>query len=227
MPVELFGLWPAYVLRLAAGILAIQNPSSPISVERATAYAVAAVYHGFRAGVDPYELVGIARNESDFEERQIGPDGKDCGLTQTRVTNSRYTCNQLRRSYWLAFAEASREMAEYRYACRAAPDYDRCRLNRYNSGVRYARTGPHGRYWLRVSCFADAARHQVIPGRACRRVKSQTQIARVVDRGPHLVLDEDLARAALERALPSPGTQPALPLTADSKLAAGAAGPGL
>jgi len=80
-------LWPAYVLRLAAGIIAIQNPGAPVSVERATAYAVAAAYHGVKNGLDPFELIGLARNESDFVENEIGPDGKDCGLTQTRTTN--------------------------------------------------------------------------------------------------------------------------------------------
>jgi hypothetical protein len=180
MPID---LWPAYVIRLAAGILAIQNPSVPVSPDRAVAYAAAAAWHGFLAGVDPYELVGIARNESDFDERQIGPDGKDCGLTQTRVTNSRYSCSELRRDYRLAFQEAARELVEYRRACRHAIDYDRCRLNRYNSGVRYARTGEHGRYWLRVMCFADAARRRVDPGRTCRRVTSLREIARLVERG--------------------------------------------
>ena len=96
-------LWPAYVLRLAAGIIAIQSPGAPLDLERATRYAVAAAYHGFAAGVDPYELVGLARNESDFIEGQVGPDGKDCGITQTRVTVSRYSCQKLRRSYWLGF----------------------------------------------------------------------------------------------------------------------------
>jgi hypothetical protein len=172
--------WPAYVLRLAAGILAIQNPSVPVSVDRATAYALAAAYHGMKNGLDPFELIGLARNESDFVENEIGPDGKDCGLTQTRTTNSRFTCNQLRRSYWLAFEEAARELVEYRRSCKNALDYDRCRLNRYNSGVRYARRGEHGHYYLRVMCFADAARHRVAPGRACRRVTSLRQIERVV-----------------------------------------------
>jgi hypothetical protein len=173
-------LWPAYVLRLAVGILAIQNPNVPVGMERATAYAVAAAYHGLKNGLDPFELIGLARNESDFVEDEIGPDGKDCGLTQTRTTNSRFTCSELRQSYWLAFEEAARELVEYRRSCRNAVDYDRCRLNRYNSGVRYARTGLHGHYYLRVMCFADAARHQVDPGRACRRVTSRRQIERVV-----------------------------------------------
>jgi hypothetical protein len=193
-----FELWPAYVLRLAAGILAIQNPSSrtPVTPERATAWAVAATSAGFAAGVDPYELVGIARNESDFVEDEVGPDGKDCGLTQTRITNSRYTCRQLRGSYWLAFLEAAREMSEYRRSCRSAPDFDRCRINKYNSGAHYARTGPHGHYYLRVLCFADAARHQVDPGRACRQVTSRSQIGRIVDRRPTPVAALEPARGS-------------------------------
>src|SRR5262249_20121195 len=148
----------ALVLRLAAGIYAIQAPGVPMSVGRATAYAVAAAYHGTRAGVDPFELVGVARNESDFVENILGPDGQDCGLTQTRVTITRYSCKQLLRSYWLAFQEAAREIKEYSAACRGHDDYDRCRINHYNSGARYARRGFHGKYYLRVACFAEAAR---------------------------------------------------------------------
>jgi hypothetical protein len=196
-------LWPAYlmayVLRLAAGILAIQNPNAPLASGRAIQYASAAAYHGFAAGVDPYELVAIARNESDFEEGQIGPDGKDCGLTQTRITNSKYTCTQLRHSYWLAFKEAAREMSEYRNACRNAIDYDRCRINRYNSGVRYARTGTRGRYWLRVLCFAEAARGGVVPGRACRRVHTHREIARIVGHSRPRVASLLLEPSANER----------------------------
>jgi hypothetical protein len=192
-------LWLGYILRLAAGILAIQAPYAPIGLERATAYAVAAAYHGFSRGVDPYELVGIARNESDFIEGQRGPDGKDCGLTQTRVTNSRFSCRELRRSYWIAFAEAAREMSEYNRACFGRPDYDRCRLNRYNSGVHYARHGMHGRYWLRVICFAEAARNAIDPGRACRRVGSRGAIRRLVGAPKQPAVAARLRRGAQER----------------------------
>jgi len=177
--------WLAYVLKLASGIMAIQAPYAPVDETRATAYAIAAAYHGAQADVDPYELVAIARNESDFIEDQRSPDRKDCGLTQTRITNSRFTCRQLRSSYWIAFAEAAREMAEYNQACRNAPDFDRCRINRYNSGVHYARTGVHGRYWLRVLCFAEAARADVDPGRACRRVQGRWDIRRIVRQPLH------------------------------------------
>lgn len=181
MPIE---LWPIYVLRLAAGILAIQSPSVPVNPERATAWAAAAAYYGLMSGEDPFELIGLARNESDFSSNVVGPDGKDCGLTQTRVTFSRYTCRQLQRDDRLAFKEAVRELSEYRRSCRYARDFDRCRLNRYNSGVRYARTGEHGRYWLRVTCFAEAARALVTPGNECRRVKSREDIARLLRESP-------------------------------------------
>jgi hypothetical protein len=173
-------LWFAEVLRLTAGLMAIQAPHAPLPPARAVAYAVAALEHGRRAGVDPYDLVGIARNESDFREKLVGPDGKDCGLTQTRVTVSRFTCRQLRRSYRLAFREAARELSEYQRACRGKRDYHRCRFNRYNSGVRYARRGRAGGYWLRVTCFAEAARAGTRPGKACRRVRSLADVRRVV-----------------------------------------------
>lgn len=177
MPMD---LWLAWVVRLAAGIVAIQAPYAPVSHERALDYAAAAAYHGLRAGVDPWELIAIARNESDFIEDQLGPDGKDCGITQTRTTVSRYSCRQLQRSYWLGFAEAAREMAEYNGACQGHADYDRCRINHYNSGERYARTGMHGRYWLRVMCFASAARAGVAVGSLCRAVRDQGDIRRLL-----------------------------------------------
>jgi len=173
----------AALMRLTAGVYAIQAPGVPMTVDKAAQYAAAATFHGARAGVDPYELVAIARNESDFVETMTGPDGKDCGLTQTRITITRYTCTQLRRSYWLAFQEAAREMKEYGQACRRYADFDRCRLNRYNSGVRYAKRGFHGAYWLRVACFADAARRGISVGQSCRRVHSRGDIARVLHDG--------------------------------------------
>jgi len=173
----------ALVLRVAAGTMAIQAPEVPVSPQRAINYAAAAIYHGERAGVDPFELVAIARNESDFVENIRGPDGKDCGLTQTRITITKYSCKQLRHSYWLAFQEAAREMKEYAHACRGHADFDRCRLNHYNSGVHYAKHGFHGAYWLRVACFADAARHEISVGQSCRRVRSRGDIARALHRG--------------------------------------------
>ncbi|MDB4966200.1 MAG: hypothetical protein JWN44_1889 [Myxococcales bacterium] len=176
----------AALLHLTAGIYAVQAPGVPLTVEKAAQYAAAASYHGSRAGIDPYVLVGIARNESDFVENTKGPDGKDCGLTQTRVTITKYTCKQLLRSYWLAFQEAAREMKEYSDACKGHADFDRCRLNHYNSGVRYAKSGFHGAYWLRVQCFAEAARQGVSVGQSCRKVRGRGDIARAIHRGtPH------------------------------------------
>jgi hypothetical protein len=173
----------AALMRLTAGIYAIQAPEVPLTVDKAARYAVAATVNGHQAGIDPYLLVGIARNESDFVEDIRGPDGKDCGLTQTRVTITKYSCRELRRSYWLAFQEAAREMKEYSDACRRHSDFDRCRLNRYNSGVRYAKRGFHGAYWLRVQCFAEAARAGVSVGQSCRRVAGRGDIARTLHRG--------------------------------------------
>ncbi len=187
----------AALVRLTAGIYAIQAPGVPMTVEKAAQYAVAATFHGTRAGIDPYELVGIARNESDFVETMKGPDGKDCGLTQTRITITRYTCKQLRHSYWLAFQEAAREMKEYTQACHGHADFDRCRLNRYNSGVRYAKHGFHGAYWLRVRCFADAARRGISVGQSCRHVQSRGDIARALHRG--IPRTHDLVATATER----------------------------
>jgi hypothetical protein len=173
----------AALMRLTAGIYAIQAPGVPMTADKAAQYAVAATFHGSRAGIDPYELVAIARNESDFVETMTGPDGKDCGLTQTRTTITKYTCKQLRHSYWLAFQEAAREMKEYSAACRTHADFDRCRLNHYNSGVRYAKHGFHGAYWLRVACFEQAARQGITVGQSCRRVQSRGDIARTLHRG--------------------------------------------
>ncbi|HEY2745119.1 MAG TPA: hypothetical protein VGL86_10870 [Polyangia bacterium] len=172
----------AALAHLTVGVYAIQSPGVPVSVDKAAHYALEATLKGEKAGIDPYELVGIARNESDFVENMVGPDGKDCGLTQTRVTITKFTCRQLRRSTALAFQEAAREMHEYDAACRKHADYDRCRLNHYNSGVRYAKTGYHGTYWLRVQCFADGARRGVTVADSCRRVRSRGDIARVLHR---------------------------------------------
>jgi hypothetical protein len=179
MPIEIY---LAMVLRVAAGTYAIRAPEVPLSPARAVAYAAAATWFGARAGVDPFELVAIARNETDFVEDRRGPDGKDCGLTQTRITITRYTCRQLRRSFWLAFQEAARELKEYSAACRGHADYDRCRLNHYNSGARYARHGVHGAYWLRVECFAMAARALAPVGSTCRHVLGRGDIRRVMRR---------------------------------------------
>lgn len=190
----------AALMRLTAGIYAIQAPDVPLTIQKAAEYAVAATFHGERAGVDPYELVGIARNESDFVETMRGPDGKDCGLTQTRITISKYSCRALRRSYWLAFKEAAREMHEYAHACRAHADFDRCRLNHYNSGVRYARHGFHGAYWLRVECFTEAARRALDVGQSCRHVRGRGDIARVLHRAT------PRTREILMAAAPSPAS---------------------
>jgi hypothetical protein len=172
----------AALMKLTAGVYAIQAPGVPITVTRAANYAVAATFHGERAGVDPYELVAIARNESDFVESMRGPDGKDCGLLQTRTTITRYSCKQLLRSYWLAFQEGAREMKEYAQSCHDHSDFDRCRLNRYNSGVRYAKRGFHGAYWLRVKCFEGAAQKGIAVGQSCRHVRGRGDIARALAR---------------------------------------------
>lgn len=172
--VLLFKLW--------AGVKTIESPHLPVDTAKGLLYARAAAYHAYRAHVDPYELIAIARNESDFSEKAVGPDGLDCGLTQTRVTYSRYNCAQLQRSPWIAFQEAAREMSSYARSCIGKEDYDRCRINRYNSGHRYAQRGHTGRYWLRVSCFAEAARQQLPLASRCREVRSEQHLALMIDR---------------------------------------------
>ena len=172
-------LWISTLLRLCAGILAVQDPSAPVDVAAATRYAEAALHAADARHVDPWELVGVARHESRFRVDEIGPDGKDCGIVQTRITGSRYSCRQLRRDVDIAFAEGARELAQYRASCRGHADFDRCRLNRYNSGFRYARSGFHGHYWLRVLCFAEAARVGA-PGGGCDVVQSRAGIDRAI-----------------------------------------------
>lgn len=170
------------VVRLAAGIMSVQSPSRPVSPGEAVSWATAIAYHAGRSSLDPYELVGIARNETDFRPDLIGPDGKDCGIAQTRVTYSRYKCRQLRADTWIAFEEAARELRENQARCakHSPRDLTRCRLNSYNSGVHYARRGKAGAYWLRVSCFAEAARQGVIPVADCRNVRNRRDIARLI-----------------------------------------------
>jgi hypothetical protein len=169
-------LYLTTLLRLCAGILAIQDPSAPVDVADAARYAQAALHAATVRNVDPWELIGVARNESRFRPDEIGPDGKDCGIVQTRVTGSRYSCRRLRRDVDVAFLEGARELAQYDASCRGHADFDRCRLNRYNSGVRYARRGFHGHYWLRVLCFTQAGRAGA-PGGGCLDVRSRAEIA--------------------------------------------------
>lgn len=179
-----FDSFLALVWRLAHGIMAIQAPHARVEPADAIRWAVAAAYHAERHGLDPFELVGIARHETDFRPHLVGPDGKDCGLLQTRVVYSRYSCRELRRDAWLAFAEGARELAENQARCarRAPDDLLRCRLNSYNSGVRYAKKGWAGAYFLRVLCFTEAARAGVKPAGDCRAVKSRAQLVRLLFR---------------------------------------------
>ena len=96
-------VWISTLLRLCAGILAVQDPSAPVDVAEAARYADAAMHAAEARHVDPWELVGVARQESRFRADEIGPDGKDCGIVQTRTTGSRYSCRQLRRNIEIAF----------------------------------------------------------------------------------------------------------------------------
>jgi hypothetical protein len=180
------------VARLATDVLAISDPSLPVPPHKAFAYASAAIEAGHKNGVDPWELLAVARNESSFREDDVGPDGKDCGITQTRVTGSKYSCRQLRRSFRLGFMEGARELSEYAAACRGHTDFDRCRFNRYNSGIRYATKGWAGHYWLRVLCYTQAA-HVDADGQHCLDVTSRAAVARAVAR------DRDSARAVALR----------------------------
>lgn len=172
-------IWVTTILRLCAGILAIQDPSAPVDVADAGRYAEAALSAANARAVDPWELIAVARNESRFRADEIGPDGKDCGIVQTRITGSRYSCRRLRHDVDIAFREGARELAQYGVSCRGHADFDRCRLNRYNSGFRYARRGFHGHYWLRVLCFEEAARAGA-PGGGCVDVRSRAGIERAM-----------------------------------------------
>ena len=159
-------LWIMTVLRLSAGILAVQDPSSPVDLQKAQRYGAAALRASEIYHVDAWELIGVARNESRFRADEIGPDGKDCGIMQTRTTGSKYSCSKLRRNVEIAFMEGAREIAGYNASCSKHPDFDRCRFNRYNSGYRYATKGVHGAYYARVLCFANAAKNN-LPGDHC------------------------------------------------------------
>lgn len=172
-------VWLATLVRLCAGILAVQDPSVHVDAAKAERYAAAALHAAAAHDVDPFELVGVARNESRFRADEIGPDGKDCGIVQTRITGSHYSCRRLRNDVEIAFMEGARELAAYRASCRTHADGDRCRLNRYNSGYRYARRGFHGHYWLRVLCFSEAARAGA-PGGGCLDIASRADIARAI-----------------------------------------------
>ncbi len=186
-----FVLHLATAARLAGGILAVQDPSVTVDTSRAEQYAAAALAAGDAYGVDPGELVGVARTESLFRADDVGPDGKDCGIMQTRVTGSRYSCRHLRNDFRIAFREGARELSAYQAMCRKHADFDRCRFNRYNSGIRYARRGFHGHYWLRVLCFTRAAR-AFESGGGCVDVRSRGAIARALRRPAALASRRDL-----------------------------------
>jgi hypothetical protein len=175
------------VAKLALGILAIQDPGRPVDTRAAVHYAVAAMAAADRYKVDPWELIAVARNESSFKVDDLGPDGKDCGITQTRVTASKYSCRQLRTSYWLGFMEGARELSEFRSMCRKRPDFDRCRFNRYNSGIHYARRGWAGHYWLRVLCYRRAAQ-QGVTGNYCGGVETRREVAQAVARAQRVLV---------------------------------------
>lgn len=186
------------VVRLAAGILAVQDEGRPVSPEEAMKWATAAAYHAKVSNLDPYELIGLARNETDFQPSLVGPDKKDCGLTQTRITYSKYTCKQLRNDTWIAFEEAARELRENQARCkkRNPGDLKRCRINSYNQGIKYARSGWRGAYWLRVSCFAEAARAGVKPVGNCRMVKNRGDINRLIAKSRGVQQKKQLAASA-------------------------------
>jgi hypothetical protein len=174
-----FLLHLATVGQLASGILSVQDPAASLDPARAQKYAQAALAAAEAHEVDPFELIAVARVESRFRADEVGPDGKDCGIVQTRVTGSHYKCRELRRNVAIAFSEGARELAAYRDSCRGHSDFDRCRFNRYNSGVRYSRHGFHGAYWLRVKCFSEAARVGE-PGAGCLEVRSRGAMARAI-----------------------------------------------
>src|SRR6266581_3039227 len=134
------GTFLTLVLRLAAGFVAIQDPGTPVTADQALSWATAVAFHAEKNQLDPFEIIGIARNESDFTVNMVSPDGKDCGITQTRTTYSKFRCRQLRSDAWISFQETARELTENQERCLKynQGDLTRCRINSYNSGVHYA-----------------------------------------------------------------------------------------
>lgn len=186
--------------QIVAAILAVGYPGHRIPLPTAEAHAAIVARVSADTGIDPFEIVGIVHNESDWRPHLVSRDGKDCGIAQTRVTGSQYTCQQLTASAELSIRELARELTSTRESCirdltdasgdrlctcgKCDPlfmkqDLDRCRLNRFNSGYAKANCAPGdescrvrartaSRYWLRVLCFADAARHGE-HGHGCRK----------------------------------------------------------
>ena len=174
----------AALMRLTAGIYAIQAPGVPMTVEKAAQYAVAATVHGTRAGIDPYELVGIARNESDFIETMVGPDGKDCGLTQTRITITKYTLSPAA-PVLLAGVPGSgaRDEGVQRRRARAT----RTSIAAGSTTTTRACATPSTVSTAPIGCGSSAsphaARRGITVGQSCRRVRSHGDIARALHRG--------------------------------------------
>ena len=90
----------AAVAHLTAGVYAIRAPGVPMTIDKAANYALSATIHGGAAGIDPYELVAIARNVDKVPtgkgvctQLAFGADGKslvwfgpESGVNITDVT---------------------------------------------------------------------------------------------------------------------------------------------
>ena len=48
--------------------------------------------------------------------------------------------------------------------------------------MHYAKRGFHGLYWIRVACFAEAARAGVPVGNACRKMQGKRDSASLIRR---------------------------------------------
>lgn len=163
------------LFELMIGIIAIQSVWYPLDENKAKRYAKHAIYHARRYKIDPYELIGLARNESMFKERLVANKNKDCGIAQIRYIYSRYSCKKLQNS-WYNFSEAARMLAMFSKSCKGRKDYERCRFNRYNAGWKFS---PNNKYWLRVKCYANAAKKKIKVGDRCRKITSLSQIKKM------------------------------------------------
>jgi hypothetical protein len=147
------------VVRLVKAIKALEFQSLRLSAARRLSIAKAAYLAGRKTNVDPFLLIALARQESDFTGRPsispycyrpgISKCMADCGITQHQIWGRprwiiRY-CKRMQRDHATAFLKSAKEIKFHTNWCLKKSRYAwyrplwQCVLNRYNQGPFYKR----------------------------------------------------------------------------------------